>query len=104
MLCFLIIEGVFVNQTITWQGIEEMIQHWIEVSENGFRGSDYGYRDKIIKFVQEPINHSAVEKIISKMKIDIPPLKEQEVSLYWVEGDNQITINVDSNSVTIQLI
>jgi len=89
---------------IDWKEIEDMIQHWIKVSENTCLGSDYGYKDKIIEFVQEPMNKFAEEKIISKMRDDIMALKEKEISLSWAGGENKITINVDSNSVTIQLI
>jgi len=86
-----------------WQDIENQITYWIQINENANFGLDVGYRDKIIEFLKEPMNDSAVEKIISKMQKDLMVLQGKEVSLYWVCGENQITIKVDNNSLTVQL-
>jgi hypothetical protein len=83
---------------IDWLEIQGMISHWLRTPENGYLGSNYGYRDRIIRIVQEPYNESSAQDIIVKMQQDIPALASQDVGVFWAVGEHNITITANENS------
>lgn len=74
------------------------INHWLQVPENSYLGSGYGFKDKLSNFLNEPPNENVVNQIVSKMKTDIPNLENREVSINWAVGTNRIIITVDEDT------
>jgi hypothetical protein len=88
---------------IDWLEIQSMIRDWLKTPNNGYLGSDYGYRDSIIRIVQEAYNESSAHDIIVKIQQDIPALSSQDVSIFWVAGENSITIKANGNSASFPI-
>lgn len=85
---------------IDFDEIQKIISHWLKCPENGYLGSGYGYRDSIIRYLQESPNDDIVQKTILKMRSDLKILEGENVSLTWVAGAKQITVTVNNNIAT----
>lgn len=84
-------------KNINFDEIREIISTWLKCPENGYLGSCYGYRDSIIRYLQESPNDDIIQKIILKMHSDLKVLEGSDVSLTWVAGGNEITVTVNNN-------
>ncbi|SJM94250.1 hypothetical protein CRENPOLYSF2_3860002 [Crenothrix polyspora] len=91
------------NQIDNWNHIQDMINHWLKVPENGYLGSSYGYKDTLAVLLENIPNDQVIQKIILKMREDLPILEGKQVSLNWIANSRQISITVDGNTAIFQL-
>lgn len=91
------------SDSVNWDAIQDMIRHWLCTPENGYLGSDYGYKERISSIVQRPFTDALAQEVIAKMRIDIPPLDGKIVSVFWEGYDNRLKVFVDSQSATFPI-
>lgn len=87
-----------------WEEVSDMIRHWSSCPDNGYLGSDYGYKTSLLSFLKEPQNDQVSRKIVEKMQADIPVLFGKDISLDW---DNlipeQLNVHVGNNLTVVLL-
>ena len=82
--------------------VVDMIGHWLSTPENGYLGSGYGYKDKVLATLREEQTTDNEQKIIAKMKTDIPILVDRTVCISWVAGTLNISVTIDGNTSDFQ--
>lgn len=86
-------------EKINYDFVAAQLAHWLACPPNGYLGSDYGIDLK--QYLHKPMSTFDADKIIAKMKIDIPILAllpENSINIYM---ENQ---NDDSKIIYIQVM
>lgn len=91
------------NTTIDWEFIKRRLVHWLNTPDNGYSGSDYGYKDTILELIKNPPTQDAVLRVKSKMLIDLPFLKNRNAEVSWEAGNEEILISIDGNQAAFHL-
>ncbi len=60
------------SKLINYEFIAKQLAHWLNCPPNGYLGSDYGIDLK--QYLHKPMNTFEADKIIAKMRVDIPVL------------------------------
>lgn len=72
--------------------IYKMVEHWLKTPINGYLGSDYG--QNLSDLLQKPLSQPDADRVIRKLKNDIPVLQALEN-----EHPNVVGIYVSSEGV-----
>ena len=80
------------------QDLNGMIDHWISTPENGYIGSSYGFRKKLLEITTTPQSQENTKIIEDKLKLDIPIFATVNLATNWVANANEITFSINGTS------
>ena len=75
-----------------------MLAHWVNTPENGYLGSNYGYRERLRKLLAESPSAIAIEELQGKLRNDIPYFAEKHATVTWEAGSQVLQVSVENTS------
>ena len=78
--------------------VPEMLAHWVGTPENGYLGSNYGYRGRLRSLLAEPPSAAACEEVQQKLRSDVSYFAEKQATVTWEAGSQVLQVSFENTS------